>query len=226
MATVWEKSQHSGTGLLMLLAIADFADDEGQAFPSVATLARKCRMKERNAQYILSELIESGELAILRGNGPRGCNLYKINIRSLGVQQSAPVQSTAPLQQSAHPPCNTVHLTPATECTQTIIETSVNHQGPLRGELQQSFMSFWNAYPRKAARADAQKAWKKLNPNPDLLVSIMAALKSQSQSADWQKDGGKFIPYPATWLNGRRWEDEVSTSPTAKNQANPFEGAL
>lgn len=91
---------------------------------------------------------------------------------------------------------------------------------------QQTFVDFWNAYPRKVARSDAQKAWGKLKVDAVLLGSMLDALKSQALSADWQKDGGKFIPYPANWLNGRRWEDVVSTSPTAKNQANPFEGAL
>lgn len=128
MTTVWDKSQHSGSNLLMLLAIADFSDDDGRAYPSVGTLARKCRMKERNAQYILSELIASGELTTQRGNGPRGCNVYKIKLAALGVQQSAPLQSIAPVHQSAPPPCTVVHITPAPECTQTTIEPSMNHQ--------------------------------------------------------------------------------------------------
>jgi len=50
---VWDHSAASGSFLLMLLAIADFADDDGNAYPSVPTLARKCRMKPRNANYIV-----------------------------------------------------------------------------------------------------------------------------------------------------------------------------
>ena len=30
-----------------------------------------------------------------------------------------------------------------------------------------------------------------------------------SKSHDWTKDGGQFIPHAATWLNGKRWEDEL-----------------
>lgn len=40
----------------------------------------------------------------------------------------------------------------------------------------------------------------------------MAALAEQKASEEWQREGGKFIPYPATWLRGGRWEDEVSAS--------------
>lgn len=201
MAAVWERSQHSGTHLLMLLAIADFADDDGRAYPSVPTLARKCRMKERNAQYILAELVETGELATQRGKGPRGSNVYRIKLASLGVQPSAPVQTFAPLQETAPKGCNGVRITPAMECTQTIIEPSMNRQG--------GFETFWSAYPKKKAKGDAQKAWAKIKANVELLSSILTALNVQALSEDWQKDGGKFIPYPATWLNGRRWEDEM-----------------
>jgi hypothetical protein len=62
MARVWEHSQQTGTHLLMMLAIADFADDDGRAYPSVNTLAKKCRMKPRNANVILAALRASGEL--------------------------------------------------------------------------------------------------------------------------------------------------------------------
>lgn len=37
---------------------------------------------------------------------------------------------------------------------------------------------------------------------------MAAALERQKRSRDWTKEGGQFVPYPATWLNQRRWEDE------------------
>jgi hypothetical protein len=78
----------------MLIAIADFADDDGRAYPSVASLARKCRMKPRNAQTILAGLRESGELVVRLGEGPRGTNLYRIP----PLQELAPLQDSAPTQ--------------------------------------------------------------------------------------------------------------------------------
>lgn len=101
MSRVWEHSQHAGSDLLMLLAIADFSDDDGRAFPAVATLATKCRMKMRNCQYILRSLELSGELSILANQGPHGANLYRINLNSLGVQHLAGVQGIAGVQHSA-----------------------------------------------------------------------------------------------------------------------------
>ena len=51
-------------------------------------------------------------------------------------------------------------------------------------------------------------------------------LKRALASADWQKDGGRYIPMASTWLNGRRWEDEDKPAPTARadrpRQQRPF----
>jgi hypothetical protein len=112
MARVWADSRHAGTDLLMLLAIADFADDDGNAYPAVGTLAAKCRMGARNAIYILRALEASGELQILINQGPKGANRYRIVLDALGVQPTAPLQHSAPLQSSV--------ATPATHCTKPL----------------------------------------------------------------------------------------------------------
>lgn len=76
-------------------------------------------------------------------------------------------------------------------------------------EQEERFSLFWNAYPKKKSKADAEKAFKKLKPDKQLLDTMLAALEEQKCSQDWKRDNGQFIPYPATWLNGRRWEDEA-----------------
>jgi hypothetical protein len=70
------------------------------------------------------------------------------------------------------------------------------------------FTIFYNAYPKKKDKTKAFNAFKKLKPTQELLDSILKALEWQKQTTDWQKQGGQFIPYPASYLNGRRWEDE------------------
>lgn len=71
-----------------------------------------------------------------------------------------------------------------------------------------SFDDFYNAYPRKVGKASALKAWQKINPDSSLQSRILKALEWQAQQGEWQKENGKYIPHPATWLNGNRWEDE------------------
>lgn len=70
------------------------------------------------------------------------------------------------------------------------------------------FDRFWNAYPKKKGKESARRAWRKLAPDMALCRVMAEALDRQKRSGDWQRDDGQFIPYPATWLNGRRWEDE------------------
>ena len=53
-------------------------------------------------------------------------------------------------------------------------------------------------------------AWLKLRPGGALVAEILAAVERQRGSPAWEKDGGRYIPNPATWLHGRRWEDEVT----------------
>ena len=72
------------------------------------------------------------------------------------------------------------------------------------------FPKFWKLYPNKKGKAAAEKAWKKLHVTDDLFTLIAQGLAKQCTSPAWTKDGGQFIPHPATWLNGKRWEDEVS----------------
>jgi hypothetical protein len=71
------------------------------------------------------------------------------------------------------------------------------------------FASFWKSYPRKTAKGDAERAWLKLKPSEDLQATIISAVERAKQSEQWQREGGRFIPCPATYLNGKRWEDEV-----------------
>ncbi len=94
--------------------------------------------------------------------------------------------------------------------------------------VDDGFAYFWKRYPKKAAKPQALKAWNKIKPTGQALADLMAGLEKQKASGDWRKDDGKFIPHPATWLNGRRWEDEA---PVAGQMAalarNPiFAGAI
>jgi uncharacterized protein YdaU (DUF1376 family) len=75
------------------------------------------------------------------------------------------------------------------------------------------FARFWTAYPRKVSKAEAWKAWQKLAVDAVLVDRMTRALEWQCQQPGWLKDGGRFVPHPATWLNGRQWEDEPFEMP-------------
>jgi Helix-turn-helix domain len=88
MQDVWQRSEQKGSALLLLLAIADHAHDDGAgAYPSVETLARKVRMSRRNTQLLIRHLEKAGEIQVEHGAGPRGCNLYAVKTLQ-GVKNS------------------------------------------------------------------------------------------------------------------------------------------
>jgi hypothetical protein len=74
--------------------------------------------------------------------------------------------------------------------------------------MDQDFETFWAAWPRKVAKADARKAWNATrNIRPDL-QTILTAVHAACRTEQWMRGGGQFIPYPATWIRGERWEDQ------------------
>jgi len=73
-----------------------------------------------------------------------------------------------------------------------------------------TFENFWSIYPRKVSKKKALQAWKKLKPDSELVGKILLAVKKAKISKEWTKDGGQFIPHPATYLNQERWEDKLT----------------
>lgn len=110
MSLVWERSQHKGSDLLLLVALADIGDDEGRRiYPSIGFLARKTRMSERGVQVALQRLKSSGELSItVNGHvhaGGMTTNEFQIKIQQLGVKTLHPRRKcTTPPQDMHHPP--------------------------------------------------------------------------------------------------------------------------
>src|SRR4030043_61406 len=75
-----------------------------------------------------------------------------------------------------------------------------------------AFLKFWDAYPKKKSKGQAEKAFFKINPDEQLLAIMIAKIEWAKKLEDWVKEKGKYIPHPATWLNARGWEDEETTA--------------
>lgn len=80
-----------------------------------------------------------------------------------------------------------------------------------------SFAAFWEAYPKKKNKADAEKAFKQVK---EPIETLLKAIEAQKLSPDWQKEGGQFIPYPATWLRRGAWMDETSALPKQEESSD------
>jgi predicted phage replisome organizer len=107
-----------------------------------------------------------------------------------------------------------------TQCHATDIEEDKEIDIDKDKEDIYPFDEFWSAYPKKKAKEAARKAWVKLKPDETLGKEIIQAVIESAKTKDWLKENGKYIPYPATYLNGKRWEDERNES-NGQNTGNP-----
>ena len=82
------------------------------------------------------------------------------------------------------------------------------------------FDSFWKFYPRKASKDAARKAWEKLRPDQHIMQMIADNVKERVEKGEWRKDNQSFILHASTYLNQKRWEDEVLDQQTQK-RTNP-----
>lgn len=94
-------------------------------------------------------------------------------------------------------------------------ERETEKEGDLSSPGGDGFEAFWILYPRKVGKVPALKAWKKLKPDQELKAEILKAVALHRRSEDWTKDGGQFIPHPATWINQQRWQDELKVAARA-----------
>lgn len=94
--------------------------------------------------------------------------------------------------------------------TKTVIDIEGEGEGEGETPYSPSFDQFWARYPKRTAKAVAIKSWNKLKLDEPLFIAIMTALDNHKKNPDWGKENGKFIPHASTWLNQRRWEDEVA----------------
>lgn len=216
-SAAWKNSRATGSTLLLLLAICDFADDEGVAFPAMKTLARKARISERTAQYGVAELVGLGELGIQHEAGPYGCNLYRVHIEAMrGGADSAGVQDLRG--------CNPVRLGGATHCTQTTIEPSgsgVKGSKTKKAQTPKAAPIGFDLTAGKFTNLDAQSAMDLKAAYPS--VNLDAAV---NRAAIWivanpgKRPVSKFGRFLTSWLGREQNRIDMLHAVGGKPQAN------
>lgn len=98
-----------------------------------------------------------------------------------------------------------------------INNTSINNIPPIiphrrciidkKGNIQ--FDYFWKLYPRKEKKSNAKSWFEKSKISDELFELIISKLELFKKTESWNKENGKYIPYAITWLNQKRWEDEI-----------------
>lgn len=226
MQAVWQHSKQSGGALVLLLAIADNAhDDGGGAYPSIDTLAKKARMTGRNVNILLKDLVGAGEIAIDPGAGPRGVNLYRVTLPDLATPEKFSPEIISPEKVTGEKidrggeilGSQGGEISGKGGVKPVSPKPSVkNHQEqepsgePSDPDVQ--FARFWPIYPKRKKRQECLGWFRKHQPSAALVDTMIGSVQRSLISAEWQKEGGRYIPLPDTWLNGKRWEDEDEVS--------------
>lgn len=223
----WHDSPSTMALFVYLLLKANYKDIEyrggvikrGQLLTSLSKISTNTGLTIQQTKTALQHLISTGEVTNESSRQSRIITIVKYD-----EYQNITNKSTNDQQTINKRPNNqtTNDLTTSIEYIEDIekIEKTEHNTPPSReaGSLEQDFEDFWKEYPKKVAKQDALKSWKKLKPSGKLFSDIMIALAKWKMSESWNRDEGKYIPYPASWLNGRRWEDEVPSSRPAPKE--------
>jgi hypothetical protein len=207
----------SGDGERLFWRLVMVADDYGRFDADIPVVLAACfprqfhKIKPKHLSAWLKELVKAGLVIHYSVNGDEIGQIYN------WIQRVR-------ANKSKFPPSDDGHMTvicqssagPYEELGTTELGTTEHGSPPLRG-----FEDFWKSYPKKKNKGDAEKAWKALRPDDALVVRILTSVAAQAKSLDWRKDGGKWIPYPASWIRGQRWEDALDTHYRLEDELPP-----
>lgn len=130
MTLVWDGYPGGGSELLALLALADWSDDDGRCWPSIASIAKKTRLSPDQARRVVHRLINAGYLAVRDGkDGGRSSRRYQIKLGFLTPGAHATPCAGARGGTDARGPLAPMQAHPLhSYASRTVIDTSVNHQ--------------------------------------------------------------------------------------------------
>lgn len=216
-ATRWAWSVHveKSTERLVLLSLADRANEDNECYPSMQRVTNDTMLDIKTVKKVISDLIQKG---LILDTGERKGFTQKVRVlRLIGVdcREDKQTQKRNDSKNGMNP--NLPTNEPKIGSNNEPKIGSQNLKENLTKNLKNNsdfFDSFWQEYPNKTAKQAAIKAWSKLKLNDALFNTIIDALKKQKPHF---KTG--FIPHASTWLNGKRWEDEVQEAnqqPTIK----------
>ena len=225
--TVWDFSEAKGTPLLVLIALADYSNEEGISWPSLNALSKRCRIDRSNVSRSISTLVSMGEIERAGyGDGRYGSTRYRIKI--VRRRTTSEKQGSAEAQPSVGAE---VHTSRCGDAPLTIIEPPslepsiyfdslvgaeahyLNEKNDalqeeelfdLKQEVFDDFGKFWKLYPVKKKKGLARKAFKKASGKVHVSVLLEGVVLL---NANLPEDG-RFVPHASTWLTQERWTDE------------------
>lgn len=183
---------------LVLLKLADNANDKGECWPSYQHIADQCEISRDSAMRHIKKLEEQGLLIVEKrklSNSMNQSNIYHLNLGS-GTELL---------------PSSTDQLGSSTEqlggSSTKRLRTSNSLEPINESKYSDHFESWWSIYPKKTAKGKAWDIWKKdkLDKKADQLINKLEAQNAMQYS----QTEPQYIPMPSTYLSQSRYDDEV-----------------
>lgn len=210
----------------VFIALADCANSEGECYPSIPTIAKKCSMSESSVYRAIKELQKMNMIEKenrVHKDGRNRSNIYQIILGTLSTGHPHPVSLTPSPLSTGHPSKENHKKEPSKE---SISEKNKTQSWPMVPPAQQdpelnpntcckedvtnwqkdTFDLFWKSYPRRVKKEQAFKAFKK-HGCAAVISNIQEDIEFRMKNDTTWKDI-QFIPYPASYLNSMRWEEE------------------
>jgi hypothetical protein len=223
---VLDRSKAKGSARLLLVILAEHLNEKTRRCdPSVATLAREANTTPRTVARLLAELKVDGEIEIATGGGRNHCNAYTIRAAEnpdsddIVSDENPDTRDRVSSSETLTPVTgfDGETLTNQVRNPDNVVRRTIRNQKDISHAGEDSdFTAFWSAYPRKVAKPAALKAWRSAKDRPSL-ADLLAALDRHKGSEQWQ--AARFIPHPATWINGQRWDDQLPIADERKPPA-------
>ena len=194
---VWE-THLSATSKIVLLALADYANEEKECWPSQKKLAEKCGLSYRTVVYQLKYLAKNNYITSekqKREDGSDTSCLYKILLIDPQILHSC----LEMVQHGVLPPSA---LNADQESIIITNKRENNKRENILSLYSKDFETFWKAYPKKVSKGMAWQQWQKLKPPLSL---VLQALDWQKETKQWK---GGYILAPERYIKRRSWEDE------------------
>jgi hypothetical protein len=228
MAAVFRHSASKGTARLMLLAMADEANADGELTAykrSQSHLARKANCSPASAKRSITALVDLGEVLVLERGDGRTSSSYRIVLPGIdqGAQDDTPAGSPRPPRgvtttaQGAQNEPPIIPLFPVDDpCSPAT--SSVDIAAPL------DFDDWWARYPRKDGKGQARAKWKAALAKVDGDAARLVAAAERYRD-DPNRDP-TYTKLPATWLNGECWDDAPLPPRTGAAKPSPREARI
>jgi hypothetical protein len=210
MTWVWKNSPYRDATLVVHLAVADVVNDvyQNEFFMSVPSLAVKARCSQNTARRALHAMLDDGLIEILTPNNKGGRsmpNRYRfIMPKPSQIESVSGEEETLPNEKLETP--ETLPSEKLNPSTMGGAKNTSNTSTNTTQEREAAFAEFWSLYPRKHGKVHAAKAFEKaaVSVGTETILVGLKRLLPSLKAAD-----PKFVKYPATWLNGGCWDDEV-----------------